>query len=325
MNTMMTPAQELATELCRLRGESSAAEAHIKLAAESTQGPRQPWVAKLLGAIAELNVQVDSALASLAAKSSRGASRHLLVVDDQPSTLAILRKLLEDNGFVVSTVDTVAGATARLDAEQFHALVTDIHLPDGNGIELLRQSVAWQASGGGRLPVVVISGDHDPTVVAELQRHEGAWVPKSKLAPDLVDQILRQIARFAPPEPVLQDVVGAQTLAGIQSIGTREEQRNHVDQAFKDASDRLRGMKEARDLGKPNEWKVQGNALHGIVVMLGATRLTPLMGPILQEKDEAQIARAIAAPDLHRTIKDEVTRLHAFYRSIYVDLRPQFP
>ena len=60
----------------------------------------------------------------------------VLVVEDDPVTREVLRRLLRACGCEAVAVDTAAGAEAELDAVEWVFL--DLHLPDGGGVELLR-------------------------------------------------------------------------------------------------------------------------------------------------------------------------------------------
>lgn len=93
------------------------------------------------------------------------ASR-VLVVDDEPGICQVLADALRQAGLEVST----AGSTraALIQADQFHPdlVVTDLSLPDGNGIEVidrLRQRL-------GDLPVVIITGVGESQILAEATR-----------------------------------------------------------------------------------------------------------------------------------------------------------
>jgi CheY-like chemotaxis protein len=60
------------------------------------------------------------------------------VVEDHEPTLNVLARMLTRDGHRVSTSMTVAGAKEAAQATVFDAVVSDIGLPDGNGIELMR-------------------------------------------------------------------------------------------------------------------------------------------------------------------------------------------
>ena len=68
------------------------------------------------------------------------ASRPLsiLLVDDHPDSLDLLARLLRRCGHDVETARSVEEATHAIGARRFHLLVSDIGLPDGSGMEVMR-------------------------------------------------------------------------------------------------------------------------------------------------------------------------------------------
>ena len=71
----------------------------------------------------------------------RGASEslHILVVDDVPLNRDVLRELLTHYGHVVETADSAPAALERASTNQFDVVVTDIFMPDMNGLQLGRR------------------------------------------------------------------------------------------------------------------------------------------------------------------------------------------
>jgi two-component system, NtrC family, response regulator AtoC len=78
---------------------------------------------------------------------------HALVVDDDADFLASLSELLKQHGLTVATASTIAGARAQLEEAPPGLVITDLMLPDGSGLELLRL-----AEGIPDCEVVLISG-----------------------------------------------------------------------------------------------------------------------------------------------------------------------
>ncbi len=64
---------------------------------------------------------------------------HLLVVDDEPSVLEFLRMLFEEERYAVDCARSVEEARSRIAAGNFDLVLCDILMPDGNGLELLRE------------------------------------------------------------------------------------------------------------------------------------------------------------------------------------------
>jgi DNA-binding response OmpR family regulator len=63
----------------------------------------------------------------------------LMVVEDHPDTANTLLRLLTRYGYKVESADTVAGALELARTHEFDVIVTDIGLPDGNGVDLFQQ------------------------------------------------------------------------------------------------------------------------------------------------------------------------------------------
>src|SRR3954466_3733060 len=78
---------------------------------------------------------------------------HILVVDDEPDIRELLELTLVKMGLGVQSVGTLADAKAEVKAERFDLCLTDMRLPDGQGLDLVRHI----ASLGADLPVAVIT------------------------------------------------------------------------------------------------------------------------------------------------------------------------
>jgi two-component system, NtrC family, response regulator AtoC len=63
---------------------------------------------------------------------------HALTVDDDPNFLLALAELIEAQGFTVNTATTLRDARQRLARQMPDIVLVDLFLPDGNGIELLK-------------------------------------------------------------------------------------------------------------------------------------------------------------------------------------------
>jgi EAL domain-containing protein (putative c-di-GMP-specific phosphodiesterase class I) len=83
-----------------------------------------------------------------------GASGRVLLVDDEPDILRVLRRSLEKVGYVVETASDGSEASRRLAESAFEVVVSDISMPGMNGIDLLQ--VVRQRDLD--LPVVLMTG-----------------------------------------------------------------------------------------------------------------------------------------------------------------------
>jgi len=81
------------------------------------------------------------------------ACRRALVVDDEPDIRELLGITLERMNIETQTAANLAGAIRELRSGQFHLCLTDMRLPDGNGLEL----VEWIQTHRAEIPVAVIT------------------------------------------------------------------------------------------------------------------------------------------------------------------------
>ena len=72
------------------------------------------------------------------------SSAHILVVDDEPDLRTLYELTLLREGYRVETAESVAQALQQLGERRFDVLITDMRLPDGLGMELIRQIRAQQ-------------------------------------------------------------------------------------------------------------------------------------------------------------------------------------
>jgi two-component system, NtrC family, response regulator PilR len=77
----------------------------------------------------------------------------LLVIDDEPDLRTLYELTLLREGYDVETAGSVEQALQRMSERQYHAVITDMRLPDGTGLDLLR----WLEQGDRREKAIVIT------------------------------------------------------------------------------------------------------------------------------------------------------------------------
>jgi len=78
----------------------------------------------------------------------------ILVLDDDPVVTLSCKRILGAEGFNIITVDKGEDAIKKVSNEKFDLLISDVRLPDMNGITVLRESKIVQPE----LDVVIITG-----------------------------------------------------------------------------------------------------------------------------------------------------------------------
>jgi PAS domain S-box-containing protein len=81
------------------------------------------------------------------------ASLRIFLIEDEPTTLLVMARLLRKLGHDVTTARTVQEALAVAEGADFDVAVSDIGLPDGSGLDLMRQ-----LSANRHLPAIALTG-----------------------------------------------------------------------------------------------------------------------------------------------------------------------
>jgi DNA-binding NtrC family response regulator len=93
--------------------------------------------------------------------------RHILVVDDEPDIRTLVRDILEDEGYSVTTAENGDAARKARRARRPDLVLLDIWMEDVDGITLLRE---WSESGDLPCPVVMMSGHGTVETAVEATR-----------------------------------------------------------------------------------------------------------------------------------------------------------
>jgi PAS domain S-box-containing protein len=100
----------------------------------------------------------------------------VLAVDDDPDSLALLRRVLEERGARVITASSAAEALELLAAERPDVLLSDIGMPGMDGYELIRRVRSLDPEAGGRVPAAALTAfarpeDRTRALLAGYQMH----------------------------------------------------------------------------------------------------------------------------------------------------------
>lgn len=123
----------------------------------------------------------------------------LLVCEDEVVTAAALREVLEDEGFVVDVAETIADAEQALRRTHYACLVTDLRLPDGDGLAMIRR--IRDSAENARMPVIIVSGDaaRRREQARSLALDVTAWMAKPVDPVRLKDTILAAVSDDRKP------------------------------------------------------------------------------------------------------------------------------
>lgn len=116
----------------------------------------------------------------------------ILVVDDDPATLRLVRTALELEGFEVSTALTGQQALNKLTKELPNLAIVDLNLPDIHGFEVCRRIQQYAI-----VPVIMLTGeDKEDTIVDGLDRYAEDYITKPFNNRELAARVRRVLRRF---------------------------------------------------------------------------------------------------------------------------------
>jgi CheY-like chemotaxis protein len=110
----------------------------------------------------------------------------VLIVDDDPDTLDMLRFLLRERGATVRTTASAVAALETLDEWSPDVLISDIAMPEHDGYELIAQVRSRLAERGGNLPAIALTAyaraeDRTRALDAGFQMHVSKPVDPAEL------------------------------------------------------------------------------------------------------------------------------------------------
>src|SRR5688500_2991019 len=80
--------------------------------------------------------------------------KKILVIDDNPGTIAVLKDILNDEGYIVTTAWDGEEGLAIYESENPSLIITDLNLPKMNGIEVLKKIRRENLF----IPIIIITG-----------------------------------------------------------------------------------------------------------------------------------------------------------------------
>jgi CheY-like chemotaxis protein len=108
--------------------------------------------------------------------------RRVLVVDDDPSMVAVIKDILGKSGYTVTGVPSGAEALRRLEVDTFDLVVTDLRMPEMSGAELIGR--LQKDTTYAKIPILVLSTGAETAELGTLKvdaRVSKPFVPRTLL------------------------------------------------------------------------------------------------------------------------------------------------
>ncbi|MHB1950055.1 MAG: response regulator [Acidiferrobacteraceae bacterium] len=115
--------------------------------------------------------------------------KNILVVDDSPTEVHLLREMLSKNGFVVATANSGEEAIEKLKGEKPDLVLMDVVMPGMSGFEATRAITRNPATSG--IPVIICTTKGQETDKAwGLRQGAKDYIVKPIVEKVLLDKIL---------------------------------------------------------------------------------------------------------------------------------------
>ena len=207
----------------------------------------------------------------------------LLLVDDDPGLLALLRATLDAVDVELEETENVPSAMAAIEARRPDAIVLDVNLPGVDGISFCRRLKRQRETKD--IPIVILSGSDGGTADAALEAGAEAFLRKpfsplellaivERLAGGLYGIPFRATSKREPQEQLL---LYARDLRHLLEI--ERGQRHLLESAYHETVAALATALESKDTG---------TRAHSQRVMRYATQLTKAIRPDLVDDQSTE-------------------------------------
>lgn len=118
----------------------------------------------------------------------------ILVADDDAIVIKSCRRILEAEGFEVSSVPGADQALEAIRTSDFDLLLIDVKMPKRDGMYLMREiKKNWP-----EIPTIVMSGYPTPETIAEMLRLGATLFIPKPFRPDELIKSIRQVLKNMP-------------------------------------------------------------------------------------------------------------------------------
>lgn len=123
----------------------------------------------------------------------------ILIVEDDLTFATMLKTWLGKKGFSVDTASSNARARKQLDAQPYDLVLSDLRLPDQDGIFLL----SWMKEQKYNIPLIIMTGYADIQSAVQAIKHGASDYISKPIQPDeLLKKINEALQNKALPTPV---------------------------------------------------------------------------------------------------------------------------
>ena len=146
-------------------------------------------------------------------------ANRILIVEDDLTFSTMLGTWLGRKGFLVSTASSIASACSELKENDADLILSDLRLPDGDGISLLE----WKKENDKDIPVIIMTGYADiQSAVNAMKNGASDYVSKPVRPDELLKKIEDAIKSSSAPHQVAKTPSGGATVENEYMEGKSE-------------------------------------------------------------------------------------------------------
>lgn len=230
----------------------------------------------------------------------RVRSLRLLVADDQPANLTMLRRLLEKAGHQAQVVGNGEEALNALEDTAFDAVIVDLHMPGISGLDVLKQA-RFMAAGRKPTPFLVFSAD----ATAQTRRMvEDAGAFGFLTKPVVLARLLEALSDIAlasdandvagkPLSPTLaaEGIISSEVMKDLAILGLGDSFIDlFIEECLRDAVKCIGDIEQSGTKGDWSAVRDRCHALKGVAGNMGAIQLADTVSTLMGTGDWQRVA-----------------------------------
>lgn len=204
----------------------------------------------------------------------------ILVVDDQPANCIVLQRILERAGHSIILANNGEQALDMVDKLSPDLIALDLHMPELNGVEVMRSLRVMEVGRRVKTPVIMLSADATPEALLAMEAAGAvAFMPKPINVPHLLDAVA-SYAQFHPESPyltkmqVVTPAAARNALTDLAQIDCSPEfLYSYVAQAFLDIGNNVDRMRSLAFRPDEHEMREVLHAIRGVARNIAADQL----------------------------------------------------
>ncbi|MCA9498800.1 MAG: sigma-54 dependent transcriptional regulator [Nitrospirales bacterium] len=153
------------------------------------------------------------------------ADERILVVDDDPSLLTLLKMRLDSMGFVVTACGSGGDALSRVQEDPYDFAILDLRLPDADGLDLMEELHQHQTN----LPILILTAHGCiPNAVEAMKKGAYGYLTKPFDDKELLESIDKALTTKRMSQEIHRLQLLVNELYGLENVVARSAEMHTV-------------------------------------------------------------------------------------------------